>query len=121
MRPPQQRDLLAAHSAATREPPPRQVDLLTGKSTRAQYYGRTVRPSGYAARPGTGPEGERCSTCRHCVFRVGTRGSRYYKCRLMEGRWTAGRGSDIAYRSPACHLWQRGDAPSKTGAQRYGD
>ena len=37
MRPPQQRDLLASHSAATREPPPRQVDLLTGKSTRAQY------------------------------------------------------------------------------------
>lgn len=101
---PHQRDLLAAHAAASRVPAPKQADLLTGELTRPAYYGKRVTPGGYAARPGTGPAGETCGSCRHCVYRTGHQ--RYYKCNLMMASWSRGRGTDVAYRSPACALWE---------------
>lgn len=106
---PHQRDLLSTHAARGRAVPPWQGDLLTGKGSRPAFYGKRVTPGGYAARPGTGPEGESCKTCAHCVLRSGTKG-RYYKCALMRAEWTGGRGSDVAYRSPACAKWEQGKA-----------
>lgn len=104
---PIQRDLLTAAFAAPRAPAPKQADLLAPSGySRAAFYGCRVQPNGYAARPGTGPADETCGSCGHCVFRQ-TRPSRqrYYKCELMKARWTKGRGSDVAFRSPACSRW----------------
>lgn len=108
VRHPQQRDLFIAQAAKTRPPTPRQYDLMTGKTTRPAYYGDRVVPNGYAAKPGTGPAGETCATCKHLVTRPGTK-HRYYKCALMRETWTHGRGSDVAYRSPACEKWEASD------------
>jgi hypothetical protein len=61
---------------------------------------------GYAMRPGSGPAGERCGTCRHDVkVNGGTRD--YHKCALCKPNWTHGPGSDIKQRSPACSKWER--------------
>ena len=86
-----------------------QFGLFTGKPERAKVETRRprVRPNGYAARPGTGPQGETCGTCTHCRLRAATAG-RYYKCALLLGRWTSGRTTDVLFRSPACSRWQSG-------------
>ncbi len=61
-------------------------------------------PSGYAARPGTGPEGETCRTCKHLVRRHYARV--YLKCGLTEAAWTGGRKTDVLARSPSCAKWE---------------
>lgn len=63
-------------------------------------------PKGYAARPGSGPVGERCKTCRHYTYGGG--GARAHpKCELMKHAWTHGPGSDIRASSPACERWEQ--------------
>ena len=71
------------------------------------------KAAGYAAPPGSGPEGETCGTCLSCRFKV-IRGRRVYKCGRMTRSWTHGRESDVSVRSPACELHEKG-APSQTG------
>lgn len=61
------------------------------------------RRTGFAAMPGTGPEGETCATCAHCYF-VEPNVKRFYKCRLT--KLTYGAASDIKKRSPACARWE---------------
>ena len=62
---------------------------------------------GYAAPPGTGPEGETCRSCRH-LARV--RYSRtFLKCELNRAAWTKAPWTDIRAGSPACRKWQAGD------------
>ena len=59
---------------------------------------------GYAAKPGTGPDGETCRTCRHATCHDwGNRN--YWKCGLRKASWTRGTASDIRLKSPACELW----------------
>ena len=59
--------------------------------------------NGYAAKPGTGPDGKRCKDCEHCAKRISPSGKKtFYKCRLMKHAWTNGYGSDIRANSPAC-------------------
>lgn len=78
----------------------------------------TVTPAGYAARPGSGPEGETCGTCQHCRAKGNRAGSRtFYKCGLMVRAWTCGRGSDVLLKSPACARWSAGK-PRVTGIVR---
>ena len=60
------------------------------------------KKNGYAATPGTGPEGETCRTCDHKTYHERTK--RYYKCDLIN--WGHGKGTDILLRSPACHRWE---------------
>jgi hypothetical protein len=60
------------------------------------------RKGGYAALPGTGPEGEKCKTCRH-IRRVMGGNKAFPKCALI--RWTKGPGTDIKVGSPACSRW----------------
>jgi hypothetical protein len=72
-----------------REPPP----------TR-RGFGST-RKCGYAALPGTGPEGQTCRQCAHyCI--TGSNRKTFPKCGLMRAKWTHGAGTDIKAGSPAC-------------------
>ena len=65
---------------------------------------RTPVPGGYAAVPGTGPEGETCKTCAHIVRKQMSK--TYIKCGLMRERWTGGGKTDIRAKSPACKQWK---------------
>lgn len=60
-------------------------------------------PSGYAAIPGTGPEGETCASCRNLVRQHYAK--TYLKCGVIVERWTGGRKTDVLARSPACLRW----------------
>ena len=62
---------------------------------------------GHAARPGTGPEGETCKSCKHYTLRhfAGT----YRKCGLTRAKWTGGAGTDIRAGDPACEKWEKPD------------
>ena len=53
-------------------------------------------------RPGTGPQGEACSTCKH-VRRV----HRYFKCAVIVVNWTHGPGSDLCLSDKACSRWEK--------------
>lgn len=67
---------------------------------------RSPQPKGYAARPGSGPEGETCKSCDHyCHVHVRS-GRHYRKCGVIEWRWTRSAGTDIKASSPACSYWQ---------------
>ena len=69
---------------------------------RGKHY---VEPRGYADKPGTGPKGETCGSCRH-LCRAGTGGKRFPKCVLTEAAWTSTRRTDVLVRAAACSKWQ---------------
>jgi len=72
-------------------------------------YGRgrvAGKNRGYAADPGTGPEGETCKTCRFKMRKPGVAGH-YLKCEIMREHWTGGAGTDIKASSPACRYWEK--------------
>jgi hypothetical protein len=57
--------------------------------------------NGYAAPPGTGPDGKTCKDCTH--KRSMANGAKHFiKCELRRATWTRGEGTDILARSPAC-------------------
>lgn len=64
---------------------------------------RKLAKGGYAARPGSGPEGETCKTCEHIARKE--MGKTYLKCGLMQAQWTGGPGTDIRASAPACSKW----------------
>jgi hypothetical protein len=70
---------------------------------RGKHY---IEPRGYAAKPGTGPEGESCKSCRHSIH-AGTGGKRFPKCELMLACWTSSRRTDILMGAAACSKWER--------------
>lgn len=71
----------------------------TAEELIAQARKKRGKPNGYAARPGSGPEGEKCRTCKHAV---GLDYSKtYYKCKLRRRDWTGSYGTDIRLKSPA--------------------
>ena len=76
-----------------------QLDLLGGPPSR--HVKNPVH--GYAARPGTGPAGEKCKTCA-CCYASGYNFKTYYKCSLV--RSSGGPGTDIRLKSPACSQWR---------------
>lgn len=90
----------------------KQDDFFGGRARRPVTSTATVPAQGYAAKPGTGPQGETCGSCTNCVFKQLKR--RFYKCRLMARAWTYGRETDINIGSPACSHWQPGK-PTATG------
>ena len=84
------------------------IDLL-GEPLPAPHHLRKDggrRKIGYAARPGTGPKGQRCQTCAHHQ-RVTHRGISTFKCSLMDHAWTHSSETDISLRAPACRKWER--------------
>jgi len=56
----------------------------------------------YAAKPGSGPDGERCGTCAHAYVREFNK--RYWKCGLVPA--SCGIGTDIRLKTPACKKWE---------------
>jgi len=63
------------------------------------------QPNGYPRRPGTGPEDETCGTCKHACRVSIPSGRKFWKCELLNFRWTHGPGTDIRLKSPACKFW----------------
>lgn len=88
---------------------PGQASLFGGMEPPRRYAPKVLspRPAGYAAQPGTGPEGETCGTCAHCRKKTG-HAKVFYKCALMLSAWTHGRDSDVLLKSPACKQFQPG-------------
>ena len=80
--------------------PPEKVIDSTGRK-------KTVK-KGYAAPPGTGPEGETCKSCKFKTKKLGVAGH-FLKCDLMRSAWTGGTGTDIKAKSPACREWESGN------------
>jgi hypothetical protein len=87
------------------EKPP-SVSKTAPKSSRMSKTGKKSGPPrrGYAATPGTGPEGEKCGSCRHDVLHKASKN--YHKCELRQADWTPGLATDILFRSPACSKWE---------------
>lgn len=60
---------------------------------------------GYAAPPGTGPEGETCRSCKH-KKRLSNGGKKsFLKCEAFREHWTHGPGTDIKAGTAACREW----------------
>lgn len=68
---------------------------------------KTTAQRGHFARPGTGPEGETCGTCRHYTVKSGDTSKPYRKCGKALAKWTRGPGSDIRKKDPSCHGWEK--------------
>ena len=66
---------------------------------------KPTKKNGYAAPPGTGPEGKACKDCRHKCS-MGNGGKHFIKCELRRSTWTHGEGTDILAGSPACNKFQ---------------
>lgn len=62
--------------------------------------------NGYAAQPGTGPEGKTCRDCAHKRMCSNTGNKSWIKCELRRATWTGGEGTDIKASSPACSKFQ---------------
>lgn len=86
--------------------------VLNNPAPRGKHY---VEPRGYAALPGTGPEGKTCRDCAHYTHKGGVAGN-YPKCGANRARWTGGRGSDILARAPACSRFEAQQALQGGGA-----
>jgi hypothetical protein len=77
----------------------------TGKQKR-----KPTEPKGYAAVPGSGPEGKTCRDCKHKNTMSNTGAKSWIKCDLMKAAWTHGPGSDIRAGSPACRRFEPKEA-----------
>lgn len=102
------------------------ADLLAKeRAERLRLYANHPPPrtptvkNGYAAQPGTGPQGKTCKDCRHKAS-MGNYGSkRFIKCELRRSTWTHGEGTDILARSPSCSKFEeRSPAASSTPPSR---
>jgi hypothetical protein len=69
-------------------------------------------PYGYYFAPGTGPAGETCGSCDHCVRKHLSK-KNVYKCGLNRENWGGTRRSDIVLRSPACKFWKSDQSTEK--------
>lgn len=85
------------------------IDLLGDDIKPAPVSNAKHKPTvrkGYAAIPGTGPQGETCKTCEN-ARRCNEGGAKqFYKCILIKHAWTGGYGTDILLKSQACRYWQ---------------
>lgn len=98
---------------ASQQPPDQ--SLLFGGTEPAQPRPGSVRSAkanGYAARPGSGPEGQTCGTCANCAVRE-LANRHVFKCRLLVRSWSACRSTDVLKSSPACKHWQQGEGEPK--------
>lgn len=93
------------------------TDLFGGLPTYTTIGGATVEakprgkhyvaPRGGADRPGTGPEGETCGSCKHhAVIRLA---KNYHKCELNRACWTGGGKTDIRVKWAACSKWEKAE------------
>lgn len=89
------------------ERPPKIIPRYDGP----RHSRRDPSPNGYAAKPGTGPDGETCKSCTN-VRRFSTgdgtlSGKTWNKCDVFKRfwAWTSGRATDVLAGSPACSFW----------------
>jgi hypothetical protein len=54
--------------------------------------------------PGSGPPGQTCGTCAKLCERRFSK--TYFKCHVLMKFWTAGPGTDIRKKDPACLCWE---------------
>jgi hypothetical protein len=54
--------------------------------------------------PGSGPRGQSCGTCAKLCGRAFRK--TYFKCHVLKKFWSAGRGTDIRKKDPACMSWE---------------
>jgi len=54
--------------------------------------------------PGSGPPGQTCGTCAKLCERHFSK--TYFKCHVLMKFWTAGPGTDIRKKDPACLCWE---------------
>jgi hypothetical protein len=87
-------DLFAKDSALT----PAERRRLQASHNRSK-----PRSRGYAAQPGSGPQGETCGSCEHLIRHRTARS--FWKCDLV--KWTHGPGTDIRRSTPACSRWEK--------------
>lgn len=71
---------------------------------------KPTQPKGYAALPGTGPEGKTCKDCRHKETHSNTGAKSWIKCAAIKAKWTHGPGTDIRAGSPACSRFEPKEA-----------
>lgn len=81
-----------------------EITVAQARAMLAKKGRRPAQPKGYAAPPGSGPDGETCKTCRH-IYR-NRMAKTYLKCSLMQAAWTGGPGTDIRASAPACRKWE---------------
>lgn len=79
------------------------LDRALTPAERKKMNRRTPVPRGHAWKPGTGPTGETCGTCRH-LYR-NRMAKTYLKCALMQVQWTGGAGTDVRAKDAACKFW----------------
>jgi hypothetical protein len=77
---------------------------LTPQERRELFHPKKPKKTGHAWRPGTGPEGETCGSCKNLYRNVMAK--TYLKCALMREHWTGGGGTDVKARDPACKFWE---------------
>lgn len=68
--------------------------------------GRADWKRSHPAKPGTGPEGETCKSCKHLYRKLMSKA--YLKCGLACHAWTGGAGSDVRAGDAACSKWECG-------------
>lgn len=54
-----------------------------------------------------GPADEKCRSCRHVTGHVSGSRKIYYKCAIARRAATAGSGTDIRLKDPACARWEK--------------
>jgi hypothetical protein len=82
------------------------TDLFGDPVSLKRGVGRNyVKPNGYYFAPGTGPAGETCGSCAHCV-RKHLSCRNVYKCWLNRDNWGGTRRTDILLVAPACKFWK---------------
>ncbi len=81
---------------------------ITEDEARKKLKRKGPTANGYAWKPGTGPKGETCKSCRHYIRNYQARV--YLKCGLMRSKWTGSIKTDILAKAPACKFWEKPDA-----------
>jgi len=81
-----------------------EVTVAEARAMLAKKGRRPTQKRGGADKPGTGPQGETCKTCRH-IYR-NEMAKTYLKCGLMRAVWTGGPATDIKASWPACSKWE---------------
>jgi hypothetical protein len=88
----------------------RQLQVRRSLEAKGIVTGRKpTQKNGYAAPPGTGPEGQTCKQCKHKHSFGGAstgQSKTYIKCELRRPTWTNGEGTDILAGSPACSKFE---------------
>lgn len=79
------------------------IDKLKGNTDKHKY--RKAR--GWAAQPGSGPEGETCKSCKNSYIHHRQNGKNWWKCALLKP--THGAATDLRLKWTACNRWEQLD------------